>query len=326
MKGRYSAYIRIVISMGLLALLFYIMRGKYTLIITALRSTNLLLFCAACLTFIANIIINTLRLRTLLSGEQIDVPFLKLIELTCIGFFFNNFMPSAIGGDIVKAYYAGKITHSKGKSYLSVFMDRLTGMFSFAIVGLFAVIVSWNAVTDPVVKKSVLTFVLICGIAAVTFLNAGMSHFITSVLSKVHFRNIGKKILQVYNMLHNYRKKKGVLLKAIMISWVSQLAYFSVVYILFLSVNVPMSFKVVLLIMPLVSVIALLPSLGGLGLREGAILVFFGPIAGSEKAFGVSILLFAILLLISIVGGIIYSVSPQFRTDKIAKEGMIYDR
>ena len=61
----------------------------------------------------------------------------------------------------------------------------------------------------------------------------------------------------------------------------------------------------------------MLPSIGGLGLREGAIVAFFGSMVGNEKAFGISILLLATLFLISVIGGIIYLISPQFRSVKI---------
>jgi hypothetical protein len=41
--------------------------------------------------------------------------------------------------------------------------------------------------------------------------------------------------------------------------------------------------------------------------------VFFGPLIGRENAFAVSVLWLFILLIISVIGGVIYGLSPQFR-------------
>jgi hypothetical protein len=65
--------------------------------------------------------------------------------------------------------------------------------------------------------------------------------------------------------------------------------------------------------MPIISAVSLLPSINGLGVREGSTVLFFGPIIGKENAFVVSILWFLVLFVTSIAGGLIYALSPQFK-------------
>lgn len=320
MKSRITSALKILISIGLIVFLFYIMRDKYGDIIKELKLTDFKIFLFALGMYFINIAINTLRFRTLIKSEKIQISFVRLMELNFIGFFFNNFMPSAIGGDIIKAYYAGKVAHSKSRAYMCVFMDRLTGLFSFAGLGLIALIVGWNSVNVPGVRRSVAVFVIVCVMAAFVSLNAAVAKFVSKILAKIHFKNIGQKLIEIYEILHSYKNRTTVIIKSIVISLVSQSTYFLVIYILFISVHCDISLKLVFLVMPLVCVVTLLPSLGGLGLREGAIVALFGPIIGMEKAFGVGILLFVILFIISIVGGIIYITSPQFRVMKLEKE------
>ncbi len=69
----------------------------------------------------------------------------------------------------------------------------------------------------------------------------------------------------------------------------------------------------ILLRMPIISAVSLLPSINGLGVREGSTVVLFAPIIGKENAFVVSILWFLILFIISVAGGLIYAFSPQFK-------------
>jgi hypothetical protein len=69
----------------------------------------------------------------------------------------------------------------------------------------------------------------------------------------------------------------------------------------------------ILLRVPIISTLSLLPSINGLGFREGSTVVMFGPMIGKENAFAVSILWLLVLLITSLVGGIIYGLSPQFK-------------
>ena len=57
----------------------------------------------------------------------------------------------------------------------------------------------------------------------------------------------------------------------------------------------------------------MLPSLGGLGLREGALVALLGPAIGTDSAFSVAILLLAMLLIMSLIGAVIYLSAAQFR-------------
>jgi uncharacterized membrane protein YbhN (UPF0104 family) len=108
---------------------------------------------------------------------------------------------------------------------------------------------------------------------------------------------------------------------SIVISLMSQSLYFVIVYLIFQALGHPVPFAAVIVLMPVVCVVSMLPSLGGLGLREGAIVVLFGAMAGKEVSLGVSVVLFGILALLSMIGGVIYLLSPQFRGMKLAQEG-----
>jgi len=84
------------------------------------------------------IAMTTLRLKWVMSVQSIKLP---LADLTCINFvgcFFNNFLPTSIGGDMVKGYYIAKRTNRKMESLSAILMDRL---FGFSVLISFAVLV-----------------------------------------------------------------------------------------------------------------------------------------------------------------------------------------
>ena len=47
--------------------------------------------------------------------------FLNIKDVTCLTFvgqFFNNFMPTTIGGDVIKAHYASNVTKKRLETFL----------------------------------------------------------------------------------------------------------------------------------------------------------------------------------------------------------------
>jgi len=289
------------------------MRPRFAHIVSTLGKTDPFLFSSAVLLFIINIgLLLSWRLRLLFTGEGLDIPFGRVIQLSYIGYFFNNFMPTAVGGDIVKAYYAYKQTNQKAKSFISVFMDRFIGLFSFICIGVIALFLSWKNI-DPMLKKIVLTFALFFVGTFLVVLNSVLAKVVLKVLSKFKLWNLGEKLSKIYRSVHEYRNKKSTILMAAGISIVAQSLYFLMIYLLARALGSELTLMTAFLIMPIISVVSMLPSLGGLGLREGAMVIFFGPFIGADNAFSVSILLLATLLIVSLVGAVIYVTASQFR-------------
>ena len=90
-------------------------------------------------------------------------------------------------------------------------------------------------------------------------------------------------------MVHDYSGRVNVIFGAVGFAILAQVMYFVAVYTVSKSLHLEISMAMVFLMMPLVTIVSMLPSIGGLGLREGAIVAFFGPAVGSENAFAVGI-------------------------------------
>ena len=312
MKKSLSTALRVLISVGMVAFLVWSMRGSYHQIAGTLAKTSPIIFACAAFLFILNVSLFSMRLKLLLLGEGLRVAYGRVVQLSFIGFFFNNFMPTAVGGDIVKAYYVSRLTKEAAKSFISVFMDRFIGLFSFICIALLALPLAWKSI-DGSLRKVVIVFAA-CGIGAfLVILNDAVAGVILKLLSKFKLMNIGERISKIYRAVHEYKNKKKIILSTIGVSAVSQCIYFTTVYLLIRSLGINLPIGTVFIVMPIVSATSMLPSLGGLGLREGAIVVLLGPIIGTDNAFSVSILLLATLLSISFIGAIIYASASQFR-------------
>lgn len=57
------------------------------------------------------------------------VTFFNLLKIYFIGYFFSNILPSTVGGDVVRSYYAGKRIGNQSFAAVSVFVERFSGIF-----------------------------------------------------------------------------------------------------------------------------------------------------------------------------------------------------
>lgn len=319
MKKLLSSAIRAFISIFFIILLLYIMRDKYSQIIKAFTSTKVPIFLLGIVIFIFAVSIASARLRLIIEAQEISVTYKEALSLTFIGYFFNNFLPTAIGGDVVKAYYLSHKTDNKAGSYASIFVDRIIGLVTMILMAFVALFFVQEGVVDNTIKY-IVYFITLCTLIAMIFMtNKRLAKKFSFLLFLV--KPLKEKLKRLYEVMHKYQYKKALMWKSFGISFVSQLLFFASFGIVALSIGARMPVKDILIKIPIVSMMSLLPSINGLGLREGSTVALFGPLIGQDRAFAVSILWLLVLLLVSVIGGIIYGLSPQFKIKLKEVEG-----
>jgi len=307
MKNKISVFARIAVSFGLLGLLFWIMRDEIRGIWSTIASGNTSFLFLAVVLVLCNTMLLSYRLKIIFLGENLEITLGEATQLTFVGYFFNNFMPTAVGGDIVKAHYAAcNIDGKKIQAYASVLMDRLIGLYTFLVVAAVALIIDRGRFQLATIK--VMVFILLCfGVVGfVIATNSKVAHFMERFFMKFKMFRLGERLSELYKIVHDYKNRGDVVIKSFAVSILAQCVYFSVIYLFFLSLGSTVSPGNILLIMPVVIFISMIPSLGGLGVREGAIVAFFAPLTGSETAFAVSLLVLCGLLFIGLIGGVVY--------------------
>jgi glycosyltransferase 2 family protein len=307
MKNSRSILIRVGVSATLLGLLFWLMRDEIRDIGHTIADSNIS-FLAIALVFVAvNVWMLSWRLKVIFLGENLTITMNDAVQLTVVGYFFNNFMPTAVGGDIVKAHYASvRYEGRKAESYASVLMDRFIGLYSFLIVAAVALAFDGGRFQLPVIRPLVFTLLLggVGGFVVMT--NRKAAALMDRFFKKIKLMRLGERLHSVYRIVHDYRNRRTVVVKSLLISLSAQCLYFTMVYVCFSALGAKVSLGHVFLVMPVVTFISMIPSVGGLGVREGAIVAFFSPVAGREDAFAVSLLVLCTLFLISMAGGAVY--------------------
>lgn len=98
---------------------------------------NLWIFAGALGIFVIGQVIVGLRWWLLLRSQSIFINFWAAVRLHFLGLFYNNFMPSSVGGDLIRAWYATKHTDKRFEAALSVVVDRAIGLLSTLIIAVF---------------------------------------------------------------------------------------------------------------------------------------------------------------------------------------------
>jgi len=309
-----NGIIRITVSFTLIGALFFVMRKQLADVFDLLLNIKLQFFIAAViLAFVAHFFL-AMRLKLFLNAQRIKINVKEAVGLTLIGYFFNNFLPTTVGGDVVKAHYASKKTEGKLHSFTSVFMDRFIGLLALVLMALFAFIL----LSGEIRSKIVIWPIWILFFIAIFFLSLLFNKKAISRISSVRMFNwVGK----VHSSLTAFRGKRALFIKSFLVSLLAQTLLFGAAYFLTKGLYGFIPLVKLMLIMPIIYIVSMFPSINGLGVREGAFLVFFKPFIGAEKAFALSLLWLFLYVVVGLFGGFVYAFARHGKNPACSPEG-----
>jgi hypothetical protein len=305
MKDSIKVVIKICVSAAILYFLFSNMDMKsfwHTLI--SIKRANLAL---AIVMLLLIQMTSTYRWATILSKDA-TFRYTKLLSIYLIGMFFNNFLPTIIGGDLIKGYYLYRESGKGGLALASVFMDRYSGFTALMVITLVAVMFGGSLLAGTGLSGF---FVLLIGgytCASLVIWVDSLHGWAMRLATKIHLYGINEKIDKFYRVLMGYKSHGRILAVAFGCSMIVQ-AGVIVIYIIIgngLGIDIPALYY--FLFIPLAAAASMLPiSLAGLGVREGVFIYLFSKVGvPQEQALTLSLVFVIATTLISLVGGIEY--------------------
>ena len=303
MKKRWVSLIKVVVSVAALGVVLSQVDRQETL--HNLRSVDPRYFFAALFIYLLGILIRAGRWGALLEAQGIHVPLGALTRLYFAGAFFSNFLPSGMGGDVVRMYELAERSHDPPAAISTVLADRLLGLFGLLALAIITLPWGWRAVNLPVILAlagltlgSAVGIWLLLNRRLVGWLQARLP-LLDKVMSK-------PKIVAFYHSLHRYRGRP--LWRAVLLSLVFNVMLIAVIGLIGLSLSVDAPLKYYFLFVPILSALLALPiSLSGLGIREGGYVYLFTQIGVARSvALSMSLSFYAITLITGLVGGLIY--------------------
>jgi len=234
------------------------------------------------------------RWQVLLRAKGIKRPQKELLSLYFIGAFFNNFLPSSIGGDVVKAYKLGRKTSEGVESAVSVFMERFMGLLALFLI-------STGAMISVYKWRGLAAFIGIWVAVAFGF-------WLLKFIKKYH-----PLLKKVYNSIYAFKDSKSALGEALFWGFVVQVISIVSQYVMFLALNVKLDFVYSFFILPLINFVAFLPiTFNGLGVQDGMYVYFFGNMGyDPNQILAVSLIFHVSRMVVSLIGGILYAVEKN---------------
>ncbi|MCP4649407.1 MAG: flippase-like domain-containing protein [PVC group bacterium] len=314
-KKQWFLLVRIFVSLFLLGMLFWLMREKISGLGEVFSTINPWIFFGAFCIFNSLLVTASLRLKLLLGVNDIKFTMLESMKLVLIGFFFNNFMPSTIGGDVVKLYYVKKRSQGMIKPLSSIFADRLVGLAGMVSLAMVMLLLKGSLIKHSLVPWIIYGIFVVFLIIALFFSSKKISSMLSRMFKYFGWTQIEQKWQKAYNTLSGFHNSKELVF-AFCLSVFSWVIMSVGIYVLALSLSLNVPVDVFLILIPVVSIISCLPSINGLGIREGAFVYFFKDFMLPEQALALSLLYLANLMFGSFLGGIIYMFSGGFKKEE----------
>jgi glycosyltransferase 2 family protein len=262
----------------------------------------------------AMLYVGAIRWRIALTAQGLELPFPKLIRISLIAHFFNAFLLGTAGGDVAKAYYAARKTHhKKTEAVLTVFADRIIGLWAMLLFGGLMVAPNLALLLRPGLRTVVT--VLLAMLAAASFFaflafRGGVSRAWSGARHWLLRLPKGEWLSQTLDSCRVFGQTRWFVARTLGLSMVVNVLMVLQFIILARGLHLTVSASTLALVVPVVVCLSALPiSPSGLGVRENLFVYLLAvPAIGvpATAALSLSLLAYASSLAWSLLGGLAY--------------------
>lgn len=297
-SGRSSFYIRLFgtfLAIVLLGILFLQQEGQdWKDVLIAIQQIPLWrIFVALGLMFISRIAVAG-RWHVLLHSADARISPWDTLRVTFAGLFASNFLPTTVGGDVIRLAGAIQLKFDAAISAASLIVDRLVGMVGMVMMVPFG-LPTFLAALDLTNNSIIYPRYLLGGV-----LPASITKWATPLWNKA--KNLFRRVIAALSV---WQKRPRSLLQSLAFTWVNMLGLFSVLYVLFQGMGEDIPFWLIGGLYSIVYLITLLPfSINGYGLQEASMTFIFSSIGGVSLSSALTAaLLFRTLMMIASLPG-----------------------
>jgi uncharacterized protein (TIRG00374 family) len=293
---------RVAISVALLAWIFS--RAGLAQLAAVARAADLRLYALALAVAFVGIFVRSFRWQFLLNAVGARVPLRRVVYLYFVGSFFNTFLPTGLGGDVVRVLEIGPAATTQQAAGTAL-VDRLTGFIILFVLAL--VTLPFSSRLLPANLNLIITLLAAAVLLGSALLFEGrllrwITGWLPRSLSLAGDAWLGKTYAVITAC--GRRGLAGALAWSLVFNLLQVLANVLVARALGVSVSAWVFFMIV----PVATAALLVPiSISGFGVREALYVSFFGQL-GVDQALAVALSLatYALDFTTGLAGGVIY--------------------
>jgi glycosyltransferase 2 family protein len=312
------------ICITLLGLIFVLTRFDLRVIGATLQQTDPVWLLVGFILVNASVVLRAYRWLLLIRGLHAQVPFRRLVELYYVGSFFNVFLPSGFGGDVVRVLEVSRDIPAEIATG-TVIVDRMTGLMMLFALALLSL--PFRPPDFPPQLLRIIVTLSVGGlIAGFVLLDGRLLLRISHKLPQNLMSSGNGFLLNVTRAVEEcgWRAIGGAMLVSLLFNLLQAVWWTTSAYALGLVVP----FGYMLLVVPILSLALLIPSIGGLGVREFlAPVLFSGAGLTPEEAIALTLLVFLLERVSGLLGGpvYIYTILRDRKKQSGQEEGQIVD-
>jgi len=295
------------VFIGILLISFLLWRLDIQKILINIKTLRADFLAYAMVPYFFFIVVSAWRWQVLLDFKNFKLPFGRTILIYFIAFFFNNFLPTTVGGDVMRVLYSTK--DRKADALAIVLVDRIlgfVGLFIFALIAvLYLMIFKGRGEFFPFVIIGLFVIVII----TLILFSQKAYRSISPWIEKIRLWKFGYHLNRLHDSTTEFGGAWGLIIlcvfQSILIQALLALApYFVLKAIGDFSVGILPFFIYV----PIINIVSMIPvSFNALGVRENAYVVLFSRVGLSgEVSLTISLVSFFLIFLYSLLGGIFF--------------------
>lgn len=269
---------------------------------------------AAVAVTLGGVVLATLRWQRVLAALGVRASIGSLLNQYLAGLFVSNFLPTTIGGDVLRVARLSAQNGERPRSFASVVLERLTGWVVLPVISLFTLLINPGLLRPPIDHVSHLVIVIsftTLSLLGVILFGASSS----TVGRRLHAKEGWLRFLTAVHLgLTRFRRSPGAAVEVLIVGFAYQLAVVLSAFLAARALGLYVSWTAVLAFMPAVAIVQVLPfpTIGGLGVREGAFVLFLAPLGVSaDQAITLGLLVYGINLIASLLGAPAFAVGAR---------------
>ena len=302
--------IKILVSASLI--LYLVSKTDLAEIWRSARSANMALIWLSFLLHGIGYFSSSYRWRLLLQAQGFEVPVGYLVRSYAVAMFFNNLLPSTIGGDGYRAYDTSKRDIPKLKALAIVVVERFLGLFALMAFALVALALATELTTEieNLWIWSLLAFSAMLAAVWLIFFHSGKVPWLRRILDLPAMSLLNQQVMKVTESFAPFRGQTRVLGWAMLLSLLLQFNVICHYYLISEALGLSIPLAKFLVIIPLSIFVQMVPiSINGIGIRESFYVFFLTRIYGAPMAASLAFswIAYGMILLLGILGGAIYA-------------------
>jgi uncharacterized protein (TIRG00374 family) len=267
---------------------------------------------AALVVTLIGIVLSAVRWQRVLAALGLETGLRPLVSHYLASLFVGNVLPSTVGGDVLRVSRLAATNGDVPDTFASVVLERLTGWLVLPVLTLAALAVNPGLHREAPHAVDVAIAVAVGTLVLLVVILAAAAH--PRIGGRFAASDGWRRFTGAVHLgLDRFRRRPALAIEVLTAGFAYQLAVMLAAFLAGKALGIGVSWTAILAFFPVVAIIQVLPiTIGGLGTREGALVLFLGGLGVAQSdAIALGLLFYGVNLVVSLLGAPAFAVGAR---------------